>query len=173
PESVYKMADPEWTVQALKDDLALNLFMYAQGSVNDLDMKSVRKLASWLKFDQQGLDSEQPSTALIDRLITGYGFAATKMILAKAREFADHNGKQLLVVLFDPSRVMRPLVEGKPRYDQVIVDFLVEHRFRYFDMNLVHVEDYKNFKVPFYEYLKRYFICHYSPNGNYFFAYLI
>ena len=48
------------------------------------------------------------------------------MILTKAKEFADRNGKKLLVVLFDPSRVMKPLVEGKPRYDQAIVDFLKE-----------------------------------------------
>src|SRR5215831_6551941 len=147
PESVYKMTDPAWTVQALKDDL---------------DMKSVRKLASCLKFDQPGLDSEQPSRSLIDQLISSYGFAATKMILAKAKEFADRNGKQLLVVLFDPSRVMKPLVEGRPRYDQKIVDFLVEQRFRYFDMNVVHVQDFKNFNIPFDQYLKRYFIGHYN-----------
>src|SRR5215471_14355920 len=128
PESVYKMTDPDWAVKALKDDLALNLFMYAQGLVSDLDMKSVRKLALCLKFDLRGLDTEQPARDLIDRLLNSYAFAVTQMILAKADEFARHNGKSLLVVLFDPSRVMRPLVEGKPRYDQVIVDFLVEHR---------------------------------------------
>jgi hypothetical protein len=110
---------------------------------------------------------------LIDRLLNGYGFAATKMILTKAKDFADRSGKQLLVVLFDPSRVMRPLVAGKPRYDQVIVNFLVEHRFRYFDMNVVHVQDFKSFSVPFDQYLKRYFIGHYNPAGNHFFAYAI
>jgi hypothetical protein len=173
PESVYKMADPEWTVQALKDDLALNLFMYAQGSVGDLDMKSVRKLASCLKFDQRGLDAAQPPRDLIDRLLHSYSFAATQLILAKAKNFADRNDKELLVVLFDPSRVMRSLVEGKPRYDQVIVDFLVGHRFRYFDMNVVHLRDFKNFSVPFDQYLKRYFIGHYNPAGNHFFAYAL
>ena len=73
-------------------------------------------------------------------------------------------------MLFDPSRVLRPLVEGKARYDQTIVDFLRKEQFRYFDMNLVHVEDYKNFSIPFDQYRKRYFIGHYSPAGNHFFA---
>ena len=68
---------------------------------------------------------------------------------------------------------MKPLIEDKARYDQAIVDFLREHRFRYFDMNLVHVEDYKNFRIPFDQYMKRYFIGHYSPAGNHFFAYAI
>ena len=173
PESVYKMTDADWTVQALKDDLALNMFMYARGNVSDLDAKAVRKLAAYLGFDPQGLDNSQPPRPLIEQLLNSYAFAATKVILTKAKEFADRNEKKLLVVLFDPSRVMKPLVEGKARYDQVIVDFLREHQFRYFDMNLVHVEDYKNFSIPFDQYMKRYFIGHYSPAGNHFFAYAI
>ena len=124
PESVYKMTDPDWTVQALKDDLALNMSMYARGNVSDLDMPAVRTLAAHLGFDSKGLESSQPQRPLINQLLNRYSLAATKVILAKAREFADRTGKKLLVVLFDPSGVMRPLVEGKPRYDQEIVDFL-------------------------------------------------
>ncbi len=173
PDSVYKMTDPDWMVHALKDDLALNLFMYARGNVSDLDMNGVRKLAAYLEFDRQALDSSQPERAVIAELLDRYSFAATKWILTKAKEFAERNSKSLLVVLFDPSRVMKPLVEGKARYDQVIVDFLRERQFRHFDMNLVHVEDYKSFRIPFDQYMKRYFIGHYSPAGNHFFAYAI
>src|SRR6185436_13328153 len=135
------MTDPEWTVRALKDDLALNMFTYARGNVSDLDMIGVRKLAAYLAFDRPGLDQSQPERAVIGELLDRYSFAATKAILTKAKEFGDRNDKRLLVVLFDPSRVMKPLVEGKARYDQGIVDFLREQKFRYFDMNLVHVED--------------------------------
>jgi hypothetical protein len=173
PESVYKMTDPDWIVQALKDDLALNMFMYIRGNVSDLDMDRVRKLAEILEFNPQSLDNARPSRAVIDDLLNRYSFAATKIILTKAREFADRNGKKLLVVLFDPGRVMKPMVEGKPRYDQPIVDFLTAKQFRHFDMNVVHVEDYKNFSIPFDQYQKRYFIGHYSPAGNHFFAYSI
>jgi hypothetical protein len=173
PESVYKMTDPDWTVQALKDDLALNLMMYARGNVSDLDMEGARKLATHLGFDTAALKDAQPSRPIVQQLLDRYSLAATKVILAKATDFTERHGKKLLVVLFDPSRVMRPLVEGKPRYDQEIVDFLQERRFRYFDMNLVHVEDFKNFRVPFEQYARRYFIGHYSPAGNHFFAYAI
>jgi hypothetical protein len=173
PESVYKMTDPDWTVQALKDDLALNMFLYVRGNVSDLDMDAVRKLARYLKFNSQGLDGLQPPRNLIEQLLDAYSLAATKTILTKAKNFADRSNKKLMIVLFDPSRVMRPLVQGKPRYDQSIVDFLQREQFRYFDMNVVHVEDYKNFSVPFEQYTKRYFIGHYSPSGNHFFAYSI
>src|SRR4030095_828827 len=97
PESVYKMTDPDWTVQALKDDLALNMFMYARGNVSDLDMTNVRKLAASLGFDPQALDNSQPPRAVIDQLLNRYSFAATRFILTKAKEFAERNGKKLLV----------------------------------------------------------------------------
>jgi hypothetical protein len=173
PESVYKMSDPDWTVQALKDDLALNLFLYAQGNVSDLDMSRVRKLATLLRFDGQGLDESPPPRLVIEQLLDRYGFAATKKILGKVKDFTDRKGKRLLVVLFDPARVLRPLLGGKLRYDQEIVDFLKSQQFRFFDMNLVHVEDYKNFRLPIDQYMKRYLFGHYRPVGNHFFAYAI
>jgi hypothetical protein len=172
-ESVYKMTDPDWMVQALRDDLALNMMMYAHGAVRDVDMEAVRTLATHLGFDRNTLNTAEPSRSTVEELLNRYAFAATKLILSRVQDFADGHNKKLLVVLFDPSGVMKPLVEGKPRYDQEIVDFLKERRFRYFDMNLVHVADYKNFRVPFDQYVKRYFIGHYNPAGNHFFAYAI
>jgi hypothetical protein len=171
PESLYKMTDPEWTVKALKDDLALNLFLYAQGSVQDLDVESARKLARILGVEESGFSESKPSREAVRRLLDAYSFAATKWILGKAKDFVEQNRKKLLVILFDPSRVMRPLIEGKERYDQPIVEFLEANQFRYFDMNLVHVQDYKSFNVSLNDYSKRYFIGHYNPAGNHFFAY--
>jgi len=55
----------------------------------------------------------------------------------------------------------------------MIVDFLRNQEMDYFDMNLVHVEDFKNFNLSIDAYFKRYFIGHYSPAGNHFFAYSI
>ncbi len=174
PESVYKMTDADWMVQALRDDLALNLLLYSRGSVRDLaDESAVRRLARWLQFDPPGWASSPPSRPLVSELLDRYAFAATKDILAKVRTFAERHQKKLLVVIFDPSRSMRPLLEGKTRYDQPIVDFLKEGGFRYFDMNVVHVEDYQSFRLPIDQYLKRYFIGHYNPAGNHFFAYSI
>jgi hypothetical protein len=172
-ESVYRMTDPDWMVQALKDDLALNMLLYAQGQVTDLDMAQVQRLAACLGQNVPGLDSPRPARPVIAQLLDSYSLSATKLILTKAKEFADRNGKKFMVVLFDPARVMSALVQGKERYDQGIVDFLRERQVRFFDMNPVHVEDFKQFRIPFGDYAKRYFIGHYSPAGNHFFAYSI
>jgi hypothetical protein len=94
PESVYKMTDPDWTVQALKDDLALNMMMFARGNVSDLDMNSVRNLAKHLGFESTELAKAQPSREVIDQLLNRYAFAATKVILTKAKEFADREQQE-------------------------------------------------------------------------------
>jgi hypothetical protein len=184
------MADPEWMVQALEGDLALNMTQYAQGTVSDVNVVALRKLASHLDFDPGRLASDAPDPAVIWELLDRYSLAATKYTLSKAQEFVDRHGKKLLVVLFDPVRVVKPLLEGRPRWDQDIVDFLDARGMRSFDMNLVHVEDFKTCAIPFERYMDRYFVMrvpfeqreprfdrylpgHYSPRGNHLLAYAI
>jgi hypothetical protein len=109
----------------------------------------------------------------VAKLLDEYSFEATKYILVKAKEFVRTSDKQLMVVIFDPYRVTRPLMQGMNRYDQEIVDFLNENDINYVDMNLVHVEDFKSFNLSIDDYFKRYFIGHYNPAGNHFFAYSV
>lgn len=173
PESVYQMTDADWMADSLRDDLALRLAAYARGRVTDLDMAAVRALADHLKFDPQALGDAQSPRLVVQELLDRYAFATTKFVLSKAGDFVERRGKKLLVILFDPYRVMRSLVERQQRYDQEVVDFLRQTSFRYFDMNLAHLDDYQSFSISFDEYLRRYFIGHYNPAGNHFFAYSI
>ncbi len=96
---------------------------------------------------------------------------ATQFILQKAQEFSRQNHKHLLVILFDPYRAMAEMHERGTRYDQKIVDYLGREKFDYFDMNEVHLRDFKKYNMSYEAYLKLYFIGHYNPRGNHFFAY--
>ncbi|NJN27850.1 MAG: hypothetical protein HC819_18700 [Cyclobacteriaceae bacterium] len=69
--------------------------------------------------------------------------------------------------------MLNSLLAKQSRYDAEIVDYLKSNEINYFDMNLVHVEDYKSFNLSVEDYYKRYFIGHYNPSGNHFFAYSI
>jgi len=171
PESLYKMIDPDWMYDTLKDDLALQMFLYKINQISDISIQQLRTLSKHLKCpaDLDG-DNLRPSVAM---LLDRYSFEATKYILTKANEFVRANNKKLMVIVFDPYRVTRRLMQGADRYDQEIVDFLNEKKFNYIDMNLVHVEDFKSFNLSVNDYFKRYFISHYNPAGNHFFAYSI
>ena len=121
------------------------------------------------------MDWSQTSTlrSQVGRLLDRYSLRATRHILDKARAFTRERGKKLLVVLFDPYRAMNEMKKSGNRYDQEVVDHLKGGGFNYFDMNEVHLNDFKDYNLSFEDYRKRYFIGHYNPRGNHFFAYAI
>ena len=172
PQSLYKMTDPDWMVDNLKDDLALQMALYAREKIKDIDTQKIKELSNYLNYDID-LQNQEIARKSVSKLLDKYSFAATNYILNKAREFANEKNKQLMIVLFDPNRVARKLIENGKRYDEEIVDYLKKNNYNYFDMNPVHVEDYKNFNLSLDDYFNRYFIGHYNPTGNHFFAYTI
>jgi hypothetical protein len=172
PESLSRMCDPDWMVEHLKDDLALQLYAFKLGYIRDLDRQAIDRLAARLDFPMDWGDAASlrvQAGGLLDR----YSLRATRLVLEKARRFADENGKKLMVVLFDPSRALDQMRRGERRYDQEIVDFLAAGGFNVFDMNEVHLRDFRHSRMPYGDYLKQFFIGHYNPRGNHFFAYSI
>jgi hypothetical protein len=172
PELLYKMTDPEWMYENLKDDFALQLLLYRNRRISDLDIKKAEKLSKLLNANINFRDTAKREKAVIE-LLDQYSFKATEYILNKVDAYAKANDKKLMVVLFDPYRVTNSLIQNGTRYDGKIVDFLKKGEFNYFDMNPVHVADYKKFNLNLDDYYKRYFLGHYNPAGNHFFAYSI
>ncbi len=171
-ESLYQMTDPNRMVELLKDDLALQLEAFRRGLIRDVDSARTNRLASLLKVDLDwSRGSERPDQ--VRQLLDAYSLKATQYILQRARSFTEQHQKKLLVILFDPYRAMHEIRQTGTRYDQPIVDFLQQEGIRYFDMNLVHLEDFKKYNLSFDEYLGQYFIGHYNPRGNHFFAFAI
>jgi hypothetical protein len=167
--SLYQMSDPQWLVDHLKDDLALQLAAFKAGSIRDLDRGPIDRLAALLDVPidwTREPDLRTQAGALLDR----YSLRATRLILDKARSFAASRRKKLLVVLFDPYRVMLELRRDGTRYDREIVDYLKAEKVPYFDMNEVHLRDFERSKLPYSDYMKQFFIGHYNPRGNHFFA---
>lgn len=159
-------------VDSLKDDLALQLYAVAMGYTGELDRERISRLAAHLGHP---MDWSRPSELplLARELLDRYSLDATRFVLAKAREFARRNRKKLLIVLFDPYRAMREMRQSAARYDQPVVDYLKKEGFDYFDMNEVQLRDFARYSIPFDDYMKLYFIGHYNPRGNHFFAYSI
>ena len=172
PESLYKMTDPDFMFHTLKDDLMVQLYTVGQVDPATLDLARLNALAEILGVTGIEPDSADTLKASADRIRNAYGLAATKHILEAAGDFCHTNGKELMILLLCPS-VTKQLLHGKERYDQSIVDFLSSKGFKYFDMNQVHLQDYRSFSLSVEDYMKRYYIGHYSPVGNHFFAYSI
>lgn len=169
PQLLYKMTDPDFMVEALKDDLMIQLYLIGKVAPSSLDLDSINALAKILRVPVLDKANFEKSA---DRIKMAYGFAATKIIIEKAVNFCQNKNKKLMILLLCP-RATRQLLNGQPRYEQEIVDYLNERKLLYFDMNLAHLEDYKAFNLSVEDYMKRYFIGHYSPAGNHFFAFSV
>ena len=173
-KDIYKMSDPEFMYENLKDDLMLQLYLLSSNMVNcDLDIEGLKKLSQVLALPEVDFSTVERMMITASALKNKYSFEATKYILNKARAFCNEQGKKLMLVHFDPTNVFKEMVKGEKRYDQEIVDFISSNGYAYFDMNEVHLEDFKKFNLTLDEYMDRYFIGHYTPSGNHFFAYSI
>ena len=173
-EDVYKMSDPDFMFDNLKDDLMVQLHLLSSDMVNsDVDTKGLKNLAQILGLPEMDFSSPEKMIETATALKNKYSFEATKYILKKTDAFCKNHGKELLLIHFDPYGVFKSMVSGEPRYDQEIIDFIQSNKYRFFDMNKVHLEDFKNFNLTLDDYMKRYFNGHYTPSGNHFFAYAI
>ena len=171
-DDMHKMTDADWMVDNLQDDLALQMYLFKLHKINKIDVKPLKKLSKCLGLDID-LDNKSTLHQNVTLLLDEYGFAATKYIIDRSNEYAQANDKKLMIILFDPYKVTKTLIDGGVRFDQTIVDYLEEEEMCYFDMNVVHAEDYKSFNISVEDYFDRYFIGHYNPAGNHFFAYSI
>jgi len=94
PESVYAMCDPQWMLDHLRDDLAMQLAVYAgdpgygqPGRIGELDRPKIERLAELLNFPLDwGLGTDQRQQAA--ELLHHYGQRATTWILDKATDQA-------------------------------------------------------------------------------------
>jgi hypothetical protein len=171
-EDVYNMTDPEFMYENLKDDLMVQLYLLGYNMVNtDVDTKGLNRLAEILALPSVDFSDNEGMLRTANALKNRYSFEATKYILRKTKEFCTNNNKNLLLIHFDPYAVFRPMTRGEIRYDQEVIDYIKDSGFKYFDMNEVHLKDYKKFSLSLDEYMERYFIGHYNPSGNHFFAY--
>ena len=170
PESLYQMTDPDFMFAAVKDDLMLQMSLFVQKVIQAIDPEPLDRLAEILGRAPIAID--EPTMPQVEDLRHAYAFTGTRYILEQATSFAREQGRNLMVALLCP-RVTRQFIQTNERYDQPIPDFLEERGMRYFDMSQVHAKDFKCFNLSLDDYLNRYFIGHYNPAGNHFFAYSI
>jgi hypothetical protein len=171
-ESLYKMTDPDFMVSALKDDWMLQISAFIRGHIDRVDLASVNRLSQLLGCPPITGSRRDQLIQQVSELRDAYAFSATKWIIDRALDFTDSHGKHLLIILFCP-QVTRQLIRSEKRYDEVVVDYLRERGIHYFDMNLIHLEDFKCFRLSLDDYMSRYLIGHYSPIGNHFFAFAV
>lgn len=171
PESLYLLCDGDHVYEAFKDDFGVQVYL-AKQHATDVNTGVLRDMADAMDIPTDFSSSEATSrTALA--LLKACGLRASMNIVDKARDFAQSEGKKLMIFLSFMSEDVVDACKGLPRFDQPFVDHLNENDHLYIDTLEKHVEEFKTFRLSPIEYAGRYFIGHYNPQGNHFFAFAV
>lgn len=143
--------------------------MAARGAA-DVDWPRLQTMGEVLDvpIDTESADTRAESAA---KLLLTCGQRATNHTFDLAKSYTASAGKKLLVHLPYSMNQLRKVLAGAPRDDSCVIEHLREHDFAWVDCLEQHLENYEHFDCDIENYLKRYYIGHYSPAGNHFCAY--
>jgi hypothetical protein len=153
-ESLYQLCDFDSAWKIFADDYAVNRFARREA------------------LRQQGA-ADVPANDFDDADCTRRGLFATMRIVEMIEAFAARQHRRVLYVLsYGTDRVKR-FINEQARFDQPLIAFLDSHKLPYVDLLAAHKADYAQFAPDMGAYLKRYYIGHYNPLGNFFCAFAI
>jgi hypothetical protein len=168
PAALDQLCDPAALDSLFAGDEIVQLECLVNGIAID-DTAPLRALADLLgvKVD---LDGPARSDGAAEVLLQ-YGLRSTLHTLDLIRDFVARHDRRLMVVLSYSAHSVVDRLRGKPRFDQVVVDYLAGHRLPLVDMLEKHATDARDFALDPQAYCGRYFNGHYSPTGNHFLAF--
>jgi hypothetical protein len=171
PQSLYNLCNPEFVYETFKNSLELNLLIAENHGYSD-KLKEFKMLAEILKVPVD-FSSPELTKKSAETLHWTFGFRASEYILEKSFEFAKRNKKKILLLLSFCSENIARGCSGLPRFDQPFIDYLKRNNVLNVDAVEEHTKDFAQCKLTPEEYVNKYFIGHYNPVGNHFFAYAI
>lgn len=171
PESLYYLCDSEHIYQTFKDDFDVQARLAQQGAT-DLNLEVLQAMADALEISTD-FNSPEATSATALSLLQACALRSSMYIVDRARAFAAAEEKVFMVLLSYPATDIINACHGRLRFDQIFVDYLNEKKVRFFDSLRAHVEDFKLFDCSPEEYAHRYYIGHYNPAGNHFFAFAV
>jgi DNA-dependent RNA polymerase auxiliary subunit epsilon len=165
----------DWVYDTFKDDFVLRIMLAYTDIEEGKPEKSytdIMNLASEHGIDTR-VDSSESLKKTLDSLYNRVAIFSSVCIVKKVEEFAEMNDKKVLYILSSSTSSIVRRLKDEFRFDQEFVDFLRSKRLTYVDLLEAHVTDFAKFNISIEDYIKRYYIGHYSPLGNFFQAFAI
>lgn len=171
PESLYMLCDPDYVHDTFRNDWVVQTMLGQHGG-RDVQTDMLDGIADVLNVP---MDYSSPDTTVrsAHALMTAYALGSSMYIVEKARAFAETNGKKLLLFLSYDENSVRRACRGITRFDQPFLDYVNEHDYLFVDTLKAHADEFALFGGDPEAYVQRYYIGHYNPQGNHFFAFAV
>ncbi len=167
-ELLYKFCDKDFVYNLLEHDFMTQIALARAGyKVNDLNyLQAISdSLNLGLKFsDANNCLEECNSLASI---------LAQKSSLHTVnlhRKYCEENNKKLIVCTSYTLGEVEKACLGQSRNNNILFEGLKSSGLPFIDGLEMHIEDYKAFSCSPADYAKRYYVGHYAPSGNFFYA---
>lgn len=149
--ALYRLTEPAAAFKLFKDDFVLKDRLWTQ------ELKANGEVVPPTDYDNERL--------------MRFGIYATTRIVDQVEKFAVETGKRVLYVLSYGGYTLKQFIDTGKRFDRTLVAYLDTQGLPYVDLMRAHADDAARFRLSTDEYLSRYFVGHYSPLGNFFFAF--
>lgn len=168
-EDVYKLCDEDFVWQTFKDDPVLQVVLGTRGGQN-VAKKLLKPIANSFGI---AYEADAEAAQQIRRIHAEAALYATKNVVKWTEQFTKKTDKKLMLILsFGQGNIARDLRE-MPRFDQSFVDWLKNKPYPVIDMRDCFGAEYIQFNIDVNAYLRRYYIGHHNPAGNFFTAWAI
>lgn len=171
----YHLADLDWVERRFRDDFVLRILLAHANAKEANPERAYQLLMDLAKTHgiNTQLDASRTASAVAEELHRRAAMLSTMKVVEWIEDFCQQQGKKILYVLsFSPKVVARAIQEGiRPDHD--FVEFMRRKRLPYIDLLEAHAAEFKQFNISVEDYLKRYYIGHYNPQGNAFTAWAI
>ncbi len=168
---LHELCSPEAIEARFGRSLSFHVALVEHG-VADADLGVIRAHGEAVGVALETADAERLRESA-QRIQFAWGLRATQWVLDQLRAFAAADSRRLLVVLSHPQRAVLNDLAGQPRPDQPLLDHLDRVGQAWLDARDLHAAEHRALGGDPAALVGRYFIGHYSPRGNHFFAYAI
>ncbi len=171
-QDLYKLRNLDWVLQTFGDDPVLHRVVLGAIS-GPIPAQAVSELAASFGVPYSTAGRAAVGTEELDQIHTQAALFSTIKVLQMVEKYTAERGKKLFVILsYGPDNLRRHLL-GEKRFDQVVVDYLKTREYPFVDLREPHLAEFKSFNLDVEAYLRRYYVGHYSPSGNFFCAWAI
>jgi len=178
--SLYRLCELDFLLDTFRDDEIVHM-LFAQRAGSILKPEVLERAAG--KCQGTVPDPTTPETikAGATQLLHRYAVQVGISIMDRLDAYCKLHGKELMVLLSYPvGAVWHACNRSSPAdpdntdwHPQVFKDHLASRGIPLVDSLPAHVAEFDTFKLTAKEYVDRYYIGHYTPRGNHFFAYAI
>lgn len=178
--TLSQLSDLDWLEETFAEDPVVQL-LCSRATGHVVDRAQVEAVAAVLG-EPVDLKNEAAVRSTSQRLLHRYGVRVGMRVIDRLHAFAQRKGKRLMVILSYPVGSVWHGCSRTPEYNetdnvdwhpQEFRDHLAAQGIPCVDTLPAHVAEFDTFRLSAKDYVDRYYIGHYNPQGNHFFAYAI